>query len=349
MKTSLIIPAYNCARTINLCLNSIINQTKLPDEILIVLSDSTDKTLDILKEYKLKLNFKIYEINLSTPARARNIGIQNSTGDIIIFIDSDCIMPDYYIEKIIDIYRNENISTAGFKIIGYKPEPIIEKYLSEYGLSLPDENIIFDKLNLFESFIHTASFTSRKSVFYHTGFFNEDLITGEDHDLCYRIINSGFNIYYFVKPFIYHKFQNNFKRFLKQTYSFSIIHAPLIKRYSPGKMLLILNKKKYYIRSSIPFYLNFDNTALRFLLLILLCMFSKWFLILLILWILKLYKSLYNRFANKYNLSFFKIIIILVLHLIYNFVSFVGDTIGIMKLNHNASTLTTEHFNPNQI
>ena len=90
---SVIIPVYNTEQHLNKCLNSVVNQTLKDIEIICINDNSSDNSLNILKEYKEKdKNNRIKIISLKTnkgASHARNIGIKLSTGKYISFIDSD--------------------------------------------------------------------------------------------------------------------------------------------------------------------------------------------------------------------------------------------------------------------
>ena len=94
MKTtiSILIPAYNAEKTIKRTLDSILNQTLLPFEIVIVNDGSTDKTQDILNMYKNNKLFKIINQSNAGVAISRQVLIENSTGEYLLFCDAD----DYY-------------------------------------------------------------------------------------------------------------------------------------------------------------------------------------------------------------------------------------------------------------
>ena len=112
-KISIIIPVYNAEKTIKKCLNSILDQSYTDYEIILVNDGSKDKSEEIILEYK-KSNSKIRYIpkKNSGVADSRNVGIQNATGDYIIFVDSDdyvksTIFTDIlkYIEKGIELIK----------------------------------------------------------------------------------------------------------------------------------------------------------------------------------------------------------------------------------------------------
>lgn len=96
-KVSIIIPVYNTASYLKRCLDSVCNQTLSGIEIICVNDASTDNSLDILKEYDVKI------INLEEnkgAAYARNIGIEHSSGEYLGFVDSDDFVELDFYEKL---------------------------------------------------------------------------------------------------------------------------------------------------------------------------------------------------------------------------------------------------------
>jgi len=90
MKFSIVIPVYNVEQYVSECLDSVINQTYQNLEIIVVNDGSTDHSLDIINEYAKK-DFRIVVVNQKNQGLsvARNVGIEKSTGDYLMFIDSD--------------------------------------------------------------------------------------------------------------------------------------------------------------------------------------------------------------------------------------------------------------------
>ena len=94
-KISVIIPVYNGSDYIKECLDSIVNQTLREIEIICVNDGSTDNSLSILKEYTSKdSRIKIIDKENEGQGYARKVGLDNATGEYILFCDSD----DYYAE-----------------------------------------------------------------------------------------------------------------------------------------------------------------------------------------------------------------------------------------------------------
>ena len=116
-KVSIIIPIYNSENFIERCLESIISQTYSNIEIIIINDGSTDGTERILKEYEKKdKRVKNIFIDNSGVSTARNIGIENATGDMIMFIDSDDYIDENFIETCMKYADEFDIIKGGYVV-----------------------------------------------------------------------------------------------------------------------------------------------------------------------------------------------------------------------------------------
>ena len=88
-KVSVIVPMYNAERFINFCVASILEQTFKNFELILVDDCSTDKTLDVVKNFSDK-RIKILRTkkNLGYPGAVRNVGLDAATGKYIFFYGS---------------------------------------------------------------------------------------------------------------------------------------------------------------------------------------------------------------------------------------------------------------------
>lgn len=88
MNISIVIPAFNASKTILQTLQSCIDQTCKPYEIIVVDDCSTDNTAEIIRQFPYPVILLIQKTNQG-PASARNVGWNYATGDIITFLDAD--------------------------------------------------------------------------------------------------------------------------------------------------------------------------------------------------------------------------------------------------------------------
>lgn len=116
---SIIVPVYNVKNYLEQCLNSLANQTYKNIEVLLVNDGSTDGSDKICEKYSLKdSRFKKFDKPNSGLADARNLGIKNSHGKYIAFVDSDDYVDHGFILELYTILQKykANISIAGYTV-----------------------------------------------------------------------------------------------------------------------------------------------------------------------------------------------------------------------------------------
>ena len=117
-KTSVIVPIYNAEKYIARCIDSILVQADKETELILINDGSTDKSEEIVKTYleKNKETIKYIKKENTGVADTRNIGIEQATGDYIIFVDSDDYI-DKNLFKNLEKYMNQNIEIIKYKAI----------------------------------------------------------------------------------------------------------------------------------------------------------------------------------------------------------------------------------------
>ena len=115
IKLSIIVPVYNGEKYLKRCLDSILNQTLKNIEIIIVNDGSTDNSINIIKTYKDD-RIKLISSEHKNSWAARNIGIKNSIGKYITFVDCDdkIINVDGYY-NCLKMIEKENCDYARFR------------------------------------------------------------------------------------------------------------------------------------------------------------------------------------------------------------------------------------------
>lgn len=117
---SIIVPVYKVEKYLRRCLNSIVDQTYLKTEVLLVDDGSPDHCGEICDEYSVKYpNITVIHQENQGQAAARNHAALKATGDYITFIDSDDYVESDYIEYLMGLIRqyNADISIGGFRYL----------------------------------------------------------------------------------------------------------------------------------------------------------------------------------------------------------------------------------------
>lgn len=109
-KISVIVPVYNVELYLRECIESILNQSLTDIELILIDDSSTDGSLSICKEYELK-DTRVTVIHKKNEGQgiARNVGIDKSTGEYLLFIDSDDYIDLDTCERLYNIAKNNNL------------------------------------------------------------------------------------------------------------------------------------------------------------------------------------------------------------------------------------------------
>lgn len=126
-KVSIIVPVYNAEKYLNKCIDSILQQSYSNYELLLIDDGSTDKSYNICKAYELK-NDKVICLKEENggAGRARNYGIEQSTGDYIMFVDSD----DYIARDCLKVLM-ELVEEGDIAVISQVTEGDVDIFLSK--------------------------------------------------------------------------------------------------------------------------------------------------------------------------------------------------------------------------
>ena len=108
-KVSIIIPVYNVEKYIDKCLNSVINQTLKDIEIIVIDDETPDNSMNIVNKYAKKdSRIVVLKEKNKGQAGARNYGIKKSSGEYIMFVDSDDYVSNDICEKLYNKATEDN-------------------------------------------------------------------------------------------------------------------------------------------------------------------------------------------------------------------------------------------------
>lgn len=109
MKISVILPTYCRPKDLERCLDALHQQTRLPNEIIVVVRETDESTAKFLKRYALKESLiKVFTVRESGVIAALNIGLKNASGDILAITDDDAAPHENWLERIELQYLGDN-------------------------------------------------------------------------------------------------------------------------------------------------------------------------------------------------------------------------------------------------
>jgi glycosyltransferase involved in cell wall biosynthesis len=167
---SVIIPTKNEEQVIQECLSFVFNQSLKPTEVILVDGCSTDATVKIAQQFPVKV---IIEKGQTSLPNARNLGVENAKGEVILIMDADVILDKNCIENAVKWFEDKNV-------ISVIPS---EKSLPHTRLEKIEINWLRGTSNPIRSGVGIPSFVEffRHSVFGNLKF-DSNLGYGEDMD-----------------------------------------------------------------------------------------------------------------------------------------------------------------------
>jgi glycosyltransferase involved in cell wall biosynthesis len=226
---SIIIPTFNSAQVLKPCLESLTNQTVGGEnyEVIVVDDGSTDETKDIVAKYPVKY---IYQHNRG-PAVARNNGVRQAEGEIVLFTDADCDPHPNWVEEMIKPMEDPQV--VGLKG-AYKTR---QKELIARLVQIEYEHK-YERMNRFKyiDFIDTYSAGYRKDIFLKYGGFDERYpkASVEDQEFSFRLFHDGYKMVFNPEAIVYHRHSARLMDYLRKKYKIAFWKAFLLKRH-PGK------------------------------------------------------------------------------------------------------------------
>jgi succinoglycan biosynthesis protein ExoA len=195
---SVVLPIRNEEKYIRACLENILNQDYVADEILVIDGRSTDKTRSIVRDMiaeNPQRQIRLLDNPGQITASALNVGIQAARGEIIVRMDGHTVPAKNYISSCITSLETSNADNVG-GLISPKGDTAFADVVAvaqSNPLGAGDAKFHYSKNAQYVDTVYMGAF--RKSIFYKAGLYDESLIRNEDYEMNIRIRKAGGTIY----------------------------------------------------------------------------------------------------------------------------------------------------------
>jgi glycosyltransferase involved in cell wall biosynthesis len=212
---SLIIPIRNEEKSVSKLIDTILNQTVNPKEIIFVDGHSKDNTINIIKKYIKKYPLiKLYSEPKSNKkgkiAVARNFAIAKSNCDYIVCVDAGCVLEPNWFENMIKPFEK------GYDVVIGNYLPLIKNDFDYYQSLVSVNSVIDSKGKIILSRASSRSLAFKKKSWKLAGKYPEDTYTGEDTKYNFNLQNVGSKFYFAKDAKLYWNMRSNIKDFIKQ-------------------------------------------------------------------------------------------------------------------------------------
>ena len=242
-KFSIIIPCLNEEQYIGNCIDSILSQSYNISliEIIIVDGGSTDGTSEILFKYKQKFTgLKVFQNPEKITPRALNIGIKNSTGEVIVILGAHTIIDSDFIALNNKYLNEKNVKVTGGTQIN--TGKTFRQRLIGLVMGLPfGISSAAYRWSKREQFVDTVVYAAyRRELFDEIGYFEEKYSISEDAEINWRIRQKGYKIFYSPQIKTYYFPRNKIIQFLKQLFRYGILRVNVVKKHRDALKILHL-------------------------------------------------------------------------------------------------------------
>lgn len=275
---TIIIPVRNRPDEIFDCLTSL-EKLDYPSEKLeiIVIDDaSRDNTPEVVSGFPVRL---IKNTERMQASYCRNLGAKEAKGEILAFLDSDCMVHPLWIKELVPAFIDKANGAAGGKVDSWFDKKALDRYekvssslnMGDRSKSSKEEGDFF--------YLPACNFMVKKEIFINSGGFDIELSVGEDVDFCWRLKDRGFEIEYRPGGIVFHRHRNKTGAFFIRRLQYGI-SEPFLQKKHPDRV-----KNLFYPPLTVLLWLLLCMSLLtgNYLLLIMCCIIplvdttDKWF------------------------------------------------------------------------
>ncbi len=168
------------------------------------------------------------------PAYSRNRGVCAAAGQIVAFIDSDCVAKPRWLLDLAPYFAWAAVGAVGGRTIGYYTESPLDRYEEVSSPLDMGSRLRIEGRGTDTFYVPTCNLLVRKSAFEQVGGLRDDLQVGEDVDLCWRLRASGYNLVYAPEGIVRHKHRDHLVGMLRRRADYGTSEATL-HRLHPAK------------------------------------------------------------------------------------------------------------------
>lgn len=184
---SIIIPALNEERMIGRCLESLAKLESSRDlfEVIVVDNGSRDRTLEIAESFHDRLNVKVLQKTNVRISALRNLGARAAAGDILAFLDADCLAPQDWLDRMLELVPADGAGVVGAHYLLPDDSTWVGRTWHRYQEAPKSGEV---------SHVPAGDLIMRREDFLRLGGFDETIQTNEDYELCERARKSGMQV-----------------------------------------------------------------------------------------------------------------------------------------------------------
>lgn len=235
---SVVVPTYNRREMLAGCVESLLEMDYPQEKMEIIIVDDaspvpveTGISKPFLRVVRLDAN--------GGPAAARNQALKMAKGEIIAFLDDDCLADRGWLKALAPCFQYPDVAAAGGRVEPAGLTTPLDRYEQCQSPLLMGHRQRKVRKGSALSYLATCNLLVRKDSLDAAGGFDPRLRVGEDVDLCWRLLENGGHIYYIPGGAVYHHHRSGLLSFLRRRYDYGQSEAMLQARHPGEKRRLV--------------------------------------------------------------------------------------------------------------
>ena len=214
MKVSILIPCFNEEKSIEKCVLSCLNQSRKPDQIVVIDDSSTDGTSEILSRYKDRIEVVRTRARTGSKSSAQQYGLKFIKGDIFITTDGDSVLDKNFIKNILKRFGKSDVMAAAGYVKSIKYNWLTACRSLEYSVGQNIHKLAQSFMNYL--FVVPGAAGAFDAKFFKKNLsFEHDTLT-EDLDFTYKIHKLNKEIAFAPDAVAYTQDPPNMKSYINQ-------------------------------------------------------------------------------------------------------------------------------------
>ena len=238
-RVSVVIPVRNRPDGIRTCLDSLVALDYPHEslEIIVVDDASTDETPSAVASYSRGSVQLLAQKQHRGQSECRNVGARAGTGELIAFIDSDCIADSAWLRTLVRDLEDRGVVAAGGSVREASPDGWLKRYEASASPLHIGETPARVMPGSGVEFLPSCNVVVRKQVFLEAGGFDGTLRFGEDVDLIWRLCERG-EVRYRPAGVVWHENRGRLGSFLSNRISYTTAQAVFLSRFPANRRRL---------------------------------------------------------------------------------------------------------------
>jgi mycofactocin glycosyltransferase len=234
---TVIVPTRDRKNELGECLESVFSQDYPKDrlEVIVVDDGSQDDTRGLLRTLPCKI---ISHGESRGQSYCRNRGAEAAQGEILAFIDSDCVPSVTWLKELMPSFQWDEVGAVGGFVDGYFDESRLDRYEKAFSSLNMGKHIASSAAGASTLYVPTCNLLVRRGVYAKVGGIAEEMKVGEDVDFCWRMRSNGYRLLYLPCGAVRHKHRNVLPHMLRRRAQYGTSEALLHARHPEKKKVL---------------------------------------------------------------------------------------------------------------